>query len=75
MALTDGAAISNVEEETAIISTAGQKILKNPGKKSREIFFRKIAFLAVSNFFPVQKLIFAHFSNCKKWILVKKYFS
>ena len=26
LALADGAAISNVEEETAIISTAGQKI-------------------------------------------------
>ena len=26
------------------------------------------------NFFPVQKLIFGHFWNCKKWILVKKFF-
>ena len=36
--------------------TAGQKIKKNPGKKTREI-----AFLAVLNLFPVQKLIFVHF--------------
>ena len=36
--------------------------------------FREIAFLAVLNFFPVQKLIFGHFWNCKKWILVKKIF-
>ena len=28
--------------------------------------------LAVLNFFLVQKLIFDHFQNCKKWILVKK---
>ena len=33
------------------------------------IFFREIAFLAV---FPVQKLIFGHVWNCKKWNLVKK---
>ena len=38
-------------------------------------FFREIAFLAVLNFFPVQKLIFGHFWNCKKWNLVKKIFS
>ena len=29
-------------------------------------FFREIAFLAVLNFFPAQKLIFGHFGNCKK---------
>ena len=44
--------------------TAGQKIKKSPGEKTREIkqikikFFREIAFLAV---FPVKKLIFGHF--------------
>ena len=47
--------------------TAGQKIKISQGKKTREIkykskiFFREIAFLAVLNFFPVQKLIFSHF--------------
>ena len=30
------------------------------------IFFHEIAFLEVLNFFPVQKLIFGHFWNCKK---------
>ena len=34
--------------------------------------FREIAFLAVLNLFPVQKLIFGHFWNCQKWNLVKK---
>ena len=29
--------------------------------KSNQIFFREIAFLALLNFFPVQKLIFGHF--------------
>ena len=38
------------------------------------LFFRKIAFLAVLNFFPVQKLIFGHFWNGKKWNWVKKMF-
>ena len=33
---------------------------------------REIAFLAVLNFFPVQKLIFGRFYNGKKWILIKK---
>ena len=40
------------------------------------IFFsREIAFLAVLNFFPVQKLIFSHFWNYKNWNLDKKKFS
>ena len=30
--------------------------------------------MAILNFFPVQKLIFGHFRNFKKWILVKKNF-
>lgn len=36
--------------------------------------FHEIAFLLVLNDFPVHKLIFDHFLNCKKWILVKKIF-
>ena len=36
--------------------------------------FREIAFLTVLNFFPLKKLIFGHFWNGKKWILVKKKF-
>ena len=35
-------------------------------------FFPEIAFLAVLNFFPVQKYIFGDFWSCKKWILVIK---
>ena len=35
-------------------------------------FLCEIAFLAVLNFFPVQKLIFGHFWNCKKWNSAKK---
>ena len=35
---------------------------------------RQIAFLAVLNFFTVQKWIFGHFGNCKKWNLVKNFF-
>ena len=43
--------------------TAGQKIQKSPGKKTNEIKYiknilREVAFLAVLNFFPAQKLIF-----------------
>ena len=37
-------------------------------------FVREIAFLAVLNFFPVQKLMFAHFWNRKKWNLAQKFF-
>ena len=33
------------------------------------------AFLAVLNFFLVQKLIFGHFWNSKKWNLAQKFFS
>ena len=36
--------------------------------KILKVFFHKIASLI---FFLVQKLIFGHFWNCKKWILVK----
>ena len=43
-------------------------------KSNKSIFFREIAFLAVLTIFPVQKLIFGHFLNCKKWNLVKKIF-
>ena len=35
----------------------------------------EIAFLAVLKFCPVEKLIFGHFWNSKKWILVKKNFT
>ena len=42
---------------------------KNSCNQINQKFFREIAFLAV---FPVQKLIFDHFWNCKKWNLVKK---
>ena len=38
-----------------------------------KICFCEIAFLVVLNFFLVQKFIFGHFWNCKKWILVKKF--
>ena len=43
-----------------------RKLKKSPGKKTCEIqyikkIFREIPFLAVLNFFPVQKLIFGHF--------------
>ena len=52
----------NFERTDVENNIAGQKILKNPGKKTREIKkIREIAFLAVSNFFPVPKLIFGHF--------------
>ena len=48
---------------------------KNSWKQINQIFFsREIALLAVLNFFPVQKLSFGHFWNCKKWNLVKKKF-
>ena len=47
---------------------------KNSWNQINPIFFREIAFLAVLNFFPVQKLIFSHFLNCKKWKLAKKNF-
>jgi len=57
--------------------TTGQKILKRPGKKSREMKKNQLKY---SEFFSpvklhfcaVQKLIFGHLRNCKKWILVKK---
>ena len=60
------------------MSTVGQKILKSPGKKlvktNKSFFSSEIAFLAVLNFFLVQKLIFGHFRNCTKWIFVKFFF-
>ena len=34
---------------------------------------REIAFVDVLNFFPVQNMIFGHFCNGQKWILVKKF--
>ena len=34
----------------------------------------KLNFLAVLNFFLVQKLIFGHFWNCEKWNLVEIFF-
>ena len=43
-------------------------------KSNKSFFSREIAFLAVLNFFPDQKLIFGHFWNCKKLNLVKKFF-
>ena len=50
--------------------------LKKSMQKAHEIkenknLFSEIAFLAVLNFCPLQKLIFGHFWNCKKWNLVK----
>ena len=53
-----------------------KKVQANQFVKSNESknFCREIAFLAVWNFFLVQKLIFGHFWNCKKWNLVKKNF-
>ena len=38
-----------------------RKFKKSPGKKNSILFFCEIAFLAVLNFLPVQKLIFGHF--------------
>ena len=50
-----------------------RKFKKVQAKKlSQKFFFVKFQFSAVLNFFPDQKLIFGHFSNCKKLILVKK---
>ena len=58
-----------------IISQWARKFLKVQAKP-REIELKKksreIAILAVLNFFPLQKLIFGHFWNSKKLILVKK---
>ena len=59
--------------------TASQKFKKVQAKKlvksnksKKNFFFREIAYLAVLNFFLVQKLIFGHFWNSKKWNLAKK---
>ena len=58
--------------------TVVQKIKKNPGQRNSwnqiKNFFHEIAIFIVLNFFSVQKLIFSHFWNCKKWNLVKKIF-
>ena len=57
-----------------------QKILKSPGKKKlmksnkSDFFPRKIAFLAVLNFFPVQKLNLAIFEIAKNGNWSKKFF-
>ena len=40
--------------------------------KLLNFFFREIAYLAVLNFFTVQKLIIGNFWNGKKWNLVRK---
>ena len=42
--------------------------------QSNKSFFCEIAFLAVLNFFPGQKLIFGHFWNCKKMEFGKRFF-
>ena len=47
---------------------------KNSWNQINKKFFREIPFLAVLNFFHVQKVIFGHVWNCKKWVLVKKIF-
>ena len=54
------------EKQNIKLGQQARKFKKSPGKKTREIkeiniFSREIAFLAVLNFFPVQKLIFGHF--------------
>ena len=58
------------------VCTVGTENLKKvQGKKNswNQINqFREIAFLAVLNFFPVEKLIFGHFWYCKKCNLAKK---
>ena len=41
--------------------TAGEKILKSPGQKTREIIKNKLHFWQFLNFFLVQKLIFDQF--------------
>ena len=53
-------------EEDAVSYIAGQKIKKKIQakklvKSNKSFFSREIAFLAVLNFFLVQKLIFGHF--------------
>ena len=61
-------------------STEGQKIKKESRREKlwnriyQKTFFREIAFLAVLKFFPVQKLIFGHFWNCKKMEFGQKIF-
>ena len=54
------------------LKNSRQKILWN--QRNQKIVLCEIAFLAFLNIFPVQKLIFGHFWNCKKWILVTKFF-
>ena len=51
---------------------SGPENLKNSWNQINKNFFREITFLAVLHFFPVQKLNFGHFWNCKKWNLAKK---
>ena len=48
-----------------------KKLVKSNQSKKK---IPEMAFLAVLNFFPVQKFIFGHSCNCKKWNLVKKFF-
>ena len=63
-----------------LIHSRPENLKKSRSKKlvksnKSKYFFCEIAFLAVLNFFPVQKLIFGHFWNCKKWNLGKQIFS
>ena len=58
---------SELEEDAVSYTQQARKLKKSPGKKKliksnkSKKHFREIAFLAVLNFFPLQKLIFGHF--------------
>ena len=51
------------------ITQQARKFKKVQAKSNTsKFFFREIAFLAVLNFFPVEKLIFGHFEIAKNGI-------
>ena len=71
----------NFLRNMALFQIRAKATLHHPQRSRQKIswnqinhfFFVKLHFWQVLNFFPVQKLIFGHFWNCKKWILVRKY--
>ena len=69
---------SAINKKKSLLRVTSQKFLKKSRQKNswNQINKKthKIAFLVVLNFFPVQKLIFGYFWNCKRWNLVKRFF-
>ena len=66
----DGALEAACPQRVRKFKKVPAKKLVKSNKSTKKI--REIAFLVVLKHFPVQKMIFGHICNCRKWNLVKK---